>query len=120
MSGSRLLIVDDERAFAAFVGAVATSVGYEVHSVEQLSDFEFHLGHWRPEGVLLDIFMPDRDGLELLGALERQRCDGQLVLMNGADELCLNMAATSAKVRGLRLGAVPRKPCRKHELHDLL
>jgi len=120
MPADRLLIVEDEKAFATFVSGVAAGVGYEVRSVEQLSDIEFNLSHWQPSVVFLDIFMPERDGLELLGALERKKFDGQLVLMSGADELYLNMAAASAKVRGLRLGAVLRKPCRKRELEDLL
>jgi DNA-binding NtrC family response regulator len=120
MSADRLLIIDDERAFATFVGGVAAGVGYEVRSIQQISDVEFSLNHWRPSVLFLDIFMPERDGLELLGALERAKFDGQLVLMSGADELYLNMAAASAKARGLRLGGVLRKPCRKRELEDLL
>jgi hypothetical protein len=41
-------------------------------------------------------------------------------MMSGADPLYLNMAAASAKMRGLRLSAVLPKPCRKHQVADLL
>lgn len=116
----RLLIVEDEEAFARFVTAVATGVGYAVRAVAHSRDFEFHLSEWKPTVLFLDIFMPDRDGLELLGLLQKHAYDGQIVMMSGADSLYLNMAAASAKVRGLRLAGVLAKPCRKQDLQDLL
>lgn len=116
----RLLIVDDEQDFARFVTNVASAVGYAVRAVDRSSDFEFQLSEWHPTIVFLDIFMPDRDGLELLGTLQRQAYGGHVVMMSGADPLYLNMAAASAKVRGLRLSAVLAKPCRKQDLQYLL
>jgi DNA-binding response OmpR family regulator len=119
-SHGRLLIVEDEEAFARFVTAVATGMGYEVRAVVHSRDFEFQLAAWKPTVLFLDIFMPDRDGLELLGLLQKHAYDGQVVMMSGADALYLNMAAASAKVRGLRLAGILAKPCRKQEIEDLL
>ena len=116
----RLLIVDDELDFANFISLVAREIGYTVRTVDRSPDFEFQLADWNPTVVFLDIFMPDRDGLELLGTLERHAYGGHLVMMSGADSLYLNMAAASAKMRGLRLSAVLPKPCRKHQVADLL
>ena len=120
MSAGRLLIVDDEKAFAEFIRVVATNAGYETQVVGLTSDFEFHLGHWRPTIIFLDIIMPDRDGLELIGALERQKFGGHLVLMSGSDARYINMAGASARARGLQLAAVLSKPCRKQQIEDLL
>ena len=116
----RLLIVEDEEAFARFVTTVATGVGYAVRAVTQGRDFEFQLSEWKPTVLFLDVFMPDRDGLELLGLLQKHAYDGQIVMMSGADSLYLNMAAASAKARGLRLAGVLAKPCRKQDLQGLL
>ena len=63
----RLLIVDDEQDFANFISLVAREVGYTVRTVDRSLDFEFQLAEWHPTVVFLDIFMPERDGLELLG-----------------------------------------------------
>jgi len=52
--------------------------------------------------------------------LQRHAYDGQIVMMSGADLLYLNMAAASAKARGLRLAGILAKPCRKKEVQDLL
>lgn len=120
MSARRLLIVDDEKDFAEFVRIVATNAGYAAQVVGQASDFEFQLGHWQPTVVFLDIIMPDRDGLELIGALERQKFAGHIVLMSGSDARYINMAGASARARGLRLAAVLTKPCPKKKIEDLL
>ena len=116
----RLLIVEDEEAFARFVSTVATGIGYAARAVTHSRDFEFQLSEWKPTVLFLDVFMPDRDGLELLGLLQRQSYEGQVVMMSGADSLYLHMAAASAKVRGLRLGGVLVKPSRKQDVEELL
>jgi len=116
----RLLIVEDEEDFARFLSRVATDLGYAVHLVLRSPDFEIQLSSWKPSVVFLDVFMPDRDGLELLGTLQQHAYDGQLVMMSGADPLYLNMAAASAKMRGLRLAGVLPKPCRKQDVQELL
>jgi FixJ family two-component response regulator len=95
-------------------------MGYEVRAVVHSRDFEFQLTEWKPTVLFLDVFMPDRDGLELLGLLQKHAYGGQIVMMSGADPLYLNMAAASAKVRGLRLAGILAKPCRKQEIEDLL
>lgn len=117
---SRLLIVEDEEAFARFIATVATGAGYDVRVVVRSEDFESQLSEWKPRVLFLDVFMPDRDGLELLGLLQQHAYDGQIVMMSGADSLYLNMAAASAKARGLRLAGILAKPCRKQEVEDLL
>lgn len=116
----RLLIVDDEKDFARFVTIAAGEVGYSVRAVDSSAGVEFELSEWHPTVVFLDVFMPDRDGLELLGTLQRHAYGGHVVMMSGADSLYLNMAAASAKVRGLHLSAILTKPCRKQEVQDLL
>ena len=116
----RLLIVEDEEAFARFLATVAGGMGFAVRAVTHSRDLEFQLAEWKPTVLFLDVFMPDRDGLELLGLLQRHAYDGQIVMMSGADPLYLNMAAASAKVRGLHLAGILVKPCRKQEIEDLL
>ena len=116
----RLLIVEDEEAFARFVSTVATGIGYAARAVTHSRDFEFQLSEWKPTVLFLDVFMPDRDGLELLGLLQRQSYEGQVVMMSGADSLYLHMAAASAKVRGLRLAGVLVKPSRRQDVEELL
>ncbi len=78
------------------------------------------MSDWKPDIIVLDIIMPDRDGLELIGALAKAGYRGQLVLVSGAEDLFLKMAAKSASDRGLALGATLSKPCRAEELKQVL
>jgi CheY-like chemotaxis protein len=116
----RLLIIENEEAFARFLTRVAVGVGYAVRAVVHARDVEFQLSDWDPTVLFLDIFMPDRDGLELLGLLQQRTYRGQVVMMSAADSLYLNMGAASAKARGLRLAGILPKPCRKQDVQDLL
>jgi CheY-like chemotaxis protein len=116
----RLLIVEDEEAFARFLARIATGLGYAVRAVATGRDFDFQLADWQPTVLFLDVFMPDRDGLEILGVLQQQAYQGQIVMMSGADSLYLNMAASSAKARGLRLAGILPKPFGKQDVQALL
>lgn len=116
----RLLIVDDQPDVANVVKAMADEIGYVARVVERSADFESVLSQWRPTVVLLDIIMPERDGLELLGALQQLNFQGALIMMSGADPIYLNMAASSAKARGLNLVHTLSKPFRKEQLQGML
>ena len=55
-----------------------------------------------------------------LGTLERHVYRGHVVMMSGADTIYPDMAAASARARGLHLSAILTKPCRKQQVQDLL
>lgn len=120
MSSNRLLIVEDSTEFARFLEGIATKLGYEVKAVGSLAQFDHAIETWPPSVLMLDIVMPERDGLELLGELERRKYEGRVILMSGADEFYLKMAASSARMRGLNLTAALRKPARREDVEELL
>src|SRR5687768_14546593 len=97
----RVLIVDDRDAFAGFLRVVAAGCGYEPRILQHRETFEDVVSYWKPDIIALDIVMPERDGIELIGALAKADYHGQLILVSGADEIYLNMAATTAQARGL-------------------
>ncbi|GAQ75814.1 putative transcriptional regulatory protein [Streptomyces turgidiscabies] len=69
----RLLVVDDEPAILDTVGRFLRFIGYEVRTAatvkEALAEARDHL----PELILLDIMLPDGDGIEVM---RRLRADG--------------------------------------------
>ena len=62
----RLLIMDDERDFAELVGEVGAKVGYEVRIVTQVGEFESAYWEFDPTVVVMDIVMPQINGIELV------------------------------------------------------
>lgn len=93
----KVLLVDDEPHIRRLIQAALNRADYltiEAESARQAMD---RLQHERPEVVLLDLGLPDRDGLELV-PLIKQHTDTTLIVVSARD-------ATEEKVAALDLGA---------------
>lgn len=119
MSPNRLLIVDDEVAFGAFIVEVALRSGYDARATSDARTFKQDYADFRPTIIILDLSMPEIDGIELLRFLEAQRCEAGILIVSGFDQRVLDSAAHLGIARGLRmLGTIP-KPVRVATLHEL-
>lgn len=96
MKGTTLLVVEDEAPIRALLRAHLDGAGYRVteaaSAAEALAVYHAEL----PRVVLLDLGLPDRDGLELVPLLTKA---GAVVLVVSARD------ATAQKVAALDLGA---------------
>jgi two-component system, OmpR family, KDP operon response regulator KdpE len=93
---SKLLVVDDEPAIRRLVRGALVRAGYEVVEAGSASEGLTAIEANAPELVLLDLGLPDRDGMELV-PLAKQA--GAAVLVLTARD------ATAEKVAALDLGA---------------
>jgi DNA-binding response OmpR family regulator len=64
--GRRLVILDDEEDFCAFVARVATDSGYEVFATTRPGEFLRHVRANRVSVIVLDLRIPYTDGVEVL------------------------------------------------------
>ena len=117
---NRLLIVDDQQEITRLIETFARTVGYQVLSINNTDQFEKAFGQINPTVVFLDIIMPGRDGMELIAYLVAANYPGKIVLMSGSDERYIQMSATIAKTRGLRIAGALAKPFRKQVVVELL
>jgi two-component system OmpR family response regulator len=67
---ARALVVDDEEALADAVAIALRSDGWDVETAYRGREVPLTVRDWRPDVVVLDIMLPDLDGL---GVLERIR-----------------------------------------------
>jgi len=93
---AKILVVDDEPAIRKLLGAGLGRAGYRVVEAGSARDALNAMQIDKPEAVLLDLGLPDRDGLELVPLL---KAAGASVLVVSARD------ATDQKVTALDLGA---------------
>ena len=67
--GARVLIVHADAAVRSAVAAALRHAGFEVAEASTASAGRRALGRFRPDLVVLDLVLPDGDGLRLAGAL---------------------------------------------------
>ena len=66
MSGERILVVDDEPDIRRLVQEILEDEGYRIDTAENASEARKKVAANPPDLVLLDIWMPDTDGITLL------------------------------------------------------
>jgi|Deesub1362A_J573_1020465.scaffolds.fasta_scaffold02346_2 CheY-like chemotaxis protein len=65
----KILLVDDEDAYAQAMRDVLDSYGLEVRAASNAVEALAILGDWTPDAILLDIMMPEVDGVMLMRLL---------------------------------------------------
>lgn len=96
----RLLVLDDEKDFADYVVAVATFLGYAAAAAYNARDFQALYLEDPPDVVVLDVVMPEQDGIEMIGWLAAQGCRAQVLVASGYNPLF----AKAVKVLGEGVG----------------
>ena len=119
-NSNRLLIIDDEVGITSVIEHSARSLGFEVLSIHDSDQFEKAVIKLRPNIIFLDIAMPGRDGMQLIGHLAAGGYKGKIVIMSGSGTEYIQMTAASAKSRGLAVAGMLSKPFRKQEVMALL
>ena len=83
----RILIIDDERPILLTLEALLTRHGYEIETAATASFGLKTLKTKSPALVLLDLQLPDAEGLETLEQIKREHPDVQVVILTAHDSL---------------------------------
>ena len=101
MSSKRLLIVDDEPAFGHFVRKVAEEMGFEVKVTTQPRRFKDAYEAFDATMIVLDVVMPETDGIELVNWLADRQYQGKLLIVTGSAPHYAEMSSTLSAVKGM-------------------
>lgn len=93
-----VLIIDDEPSILGTVSDVLTDEGYETLTAESGLDGLALFKKKKPDVVFLDIWLADRDGLEVLHALRDLDPHAAVIMISGH-------GTVSTAVKALRMGA---------------
>ena len=100
MSNPRILVVDDEADIRDLVQEILTEEGYTVDVAANAAEARAAGARQPPDLVLLDIWMPDTDGISLLREWQQsQALTAPVVMMSGH-------GTVETAVEATRLGAV--------------
>jgi len=84
MSAARILVVDDEADIRGLLREILSEEGYEVDVAGNAAQARDARARQAPDLVLLDIWMPDTDGISLLREWSTTTTDGcPVVMMSG-------------------------------------
>jgi DNA-binding response OmpR family regulator len=85
-ASKRILIVEDDRSVAQTMALLLSERGYDVKSVrsaeEGFSTFEV----WQPDLAILDVFLPDQNGVEMAIALRSEYPGLKILLFSGVPD----------------------------------
>ena len=115
----KILVIDDEADVAEFIAAAAEGLGYkcvvttDAAAVRKLYTPDTNL-------ILLDLMMPEIDGIEVLRVLSNMRCKASILLMSGIAIRVMETAEKLARALGLHIAGHLMKPFQLSELEDAL
>jgi DNA-binding NtrC family response regulator len=93
-----LLVIDDDLLIRESIATYLSDSGFSVIQADDGPSGLEAAGRYRPEVVLLDLRMPQMDGLEVLGAIAERLGDTPVIVVTGAGGL-------KDAIEALRLGA---------------
>jgi DNA-binding NtrC family response regulator len=95
---TRVLLVDDEKEFLDLLGERMTARGMEVDSTTSATDALRVTEDHTYDAIVLDLMMPEMDGIDLLKTVKIKQPELQIILLTGHGTIEKGMEA-------MRLGA---------------
>jgi len=95
----KVLVVDDEQEFLDTLAERMRDRGMDVSTTTSATDALKKAEEESYDAIVLDLMMPEMDGLEVLKALKKKKPELQIVLLTGHATLAKGIAA-------MKLGAI--------------
>ncbi len=107
---TRILVIDDDALLRGAIRVVLESAGYEVL---EAGDGNAGLRLHREPGadlLVVDLFMPERDGLEVIRAVRAEAPQAKIIAMSGGSSLQLDLLDAAAAFGASRTLRKPFRP----------
>lgn len=98
MTSARILIVDDEPSSVELLEVYLREKGYDVACATNGKECLEKVTSFKPEILVLDIRLPDADGLEILRGLKERGSKAQVIIMTAFHDM-------STTIKAMKLGA---------------
>ena len=126
----KILVIEDEKSIARFISTILTANGYEAMRAASGAEAMSMISSHCPDLVILDLGLPDRDGLEFIRTVRQKYMTPIVVLSARTDEMdkieALDLGANdyitkpfSMLLLGKRVTALLRRCGKKPELKQM-
>ena len=110
---SRILVIDDDADVCDVLRDYLEQQGYTVQAATSIDGASAYLRRTPPDLILLDVLMPDANGLDLLTQLKASHSDSHIVIITGLNDyriadLFYEAGADGFLAKPLRLKALSR------------
>jgi EAL domain-containing protein (putative c-di-GMP-specific phosphodiesterase class I) len=116
----RLLVLDDELDVATTMCMMAQGISFETDHTDDVDRFLETVDSWKPSHLIVDLQLPDRDGVEVLNTLAKSNCPASVIIVSGLGGRILDSAARAATENGLQVAGTLSKPFTRTALRKLL
>ncbi|QOJ23612.1 MAG: EAL domain-containing protein [Gammaproteobacteria bacterium] len=119
----KILILDDDTFMLKLLSRMLAKLGYTaVTTCDNGSDALQKIDHTDtcPDLILLDLNMPDMDGIEFVRYLVDRQYHGQLILVSGEDERMLKTAEKLVHAHKIPMPGYVHKPVDPNKLSEIL
>jgi len=120
MSTPTIMVVDDEPQIRRVMRTTLSSNGYTVLEARSGEEALELMRKERPELVLLDVNMPEMDGIEFVRHLVKRPYTGGLILISGEEERTLHAVEKLAQAHQFNVLGHLHKPASQEKLAQLL
>lgn len=93
-------LLDDDASMLKALGRLLMSAGFDVEKFSDPADFLSQLEHARCRVAILDVWMPDMNGLEVQACLRRDSPETRIIFITGRDDPSIRQAALDAGAFG--------------------
>ncbi|MDE3201735.1 MAG: EAL domain-containing response regulator [Acidobacteriota bacterium] len=115
----KILVIDDDAIVCDVVAGLAQALGLECVTTKDSSSFSDLLTR-DTSLIVLDLMMPEMDGIEVLRQLGERRSTARILLMSGMDNRILETAERLAQSLGLWVVGRLQKPIPLSALKEVL
>lgn len=120
MADRTVLVIDDEPGFGRFVRRVSEQLAFEVRVTTRAAQFKQAYRAFRPRVIVMDVVMPEVDGIELVRWLADQECDSRIIVVTGYNPDYASFASALGSGRGLKDLTTLAKPVSVNDLRAAL
>ena len=116
----KLLVIDDQTGITKVVELIARQLGLNVRALNSSSQATEVFIAFKPDVLILDMIMPEKDGIDVLNEILLTGIPVKIILTSGFSDSYLRLAEGVARFHDNENVSILRKPFRREELIALL